>query len=429
MVTKNSVIKRLGAALAVLLAFAMVMSTVSMRANAILLDKKGIYYTDFATRDDALAAADALNTKILAEGSVLLKNDGTLPVNGNEKISVFGGMQRNPVGASGTGLLQSLREGGFTVNPILETFYSSNGSIGTERINFTPQQEQSLEMYNDLAIIFLARTGSEGNDPARITNEIEDNTDGDGVPYNWTHEALGHKGSFIAEGASNAPEGHKGGFVISDPDNFYKHYLEITDSEEALISYVKKHFSKIVVILNTSNAMEMANLQEDDAINAILWIGRPGSTGLAALAGLLNGTYNPSGKLVDEWNRDFTADPTWQNFGTNDQVGGGYDYFYDATLPGAPTQQYSLGTISGDGFKGIDYDEDIYVGYKYFETVYAEIKAGHLGYDADTHKIVKSGGATGDAAAEAWWQYAVVYPFGYGLSYTDFEMTFDSLYY
>ncbi|MBO7364163.1 MAG: glycoside hydrolase family 3 C-terminal domain-containing protein, partial [Lachnospiraceae bacterium] len=291
-------LKTLKKATSIVLALAMSLTMFvsgTVGASALLLDKGGIYQTDFDTREDALAAADELNTLLAAEGDVLLKNDGTLPLFGGEKISVFGGMQRNLVGASGDKLLDVLRAEGFRVNPALEGFYSSNGTIGTERINFNQKQEQSLDLYNDLAIIVLSRTGSEGADPNRVTNEIEDDMDAEGNDYGWRHEALGHYGAF---------ENGKG-YVISDPDNYYKHYLEITDSEEELLAYVKARFSKIVVILNTSNAMEMANLQNDDAINAILWIGRPGSTGLKALGQILTGEVNPSGKLVDEWNRDF----------------------------------------------------------------------------------------------------------------------------
>ncbi|MBO7364863.1 MAG: glycoside hydrolase family 3 C-terminal domain-containing protein, partial [Lachnospiraceae bacterium] len=389
---KKTLQKAVKAAASLVLSLALLVSG-SVSASALLLEKGGIYVADYPSTAEAMEAANKLNTLLSAEGDVLLKNDGTLPLFGDEKISVFGGMQRNPVGASGTGLLAVLREEGFDVNPVLEGFYSSNGSIGSERLNFSAEQEQSLDLYHDAALIVLSRTGGEGADLAMVTNEAEDNTDGDGNVYDWTHESLGLK-----------------------EDVEYKHYLELTDSEEALISYVKARFDKIIVIINTSNAMELANLQEDDDINAIVWIGRPGSTGLKALAQILSGEVNPSGRLVDEWYRDFTADPTWENFGSNSQVGISYDYIYN--VEGAP-----------NGLRGIDYDEGIYVGYKYYETVFAEIAAGNLGYDAETKRIVKEGGETGPEAAEAWWSYAVVYPFGYGLSYTTFEESFEKLYY
>ncbi|MBP5749194.1 MAG: glycoside hydrolase family 3 C-terminal domain-containing protein, partial [Firmicutes bacterium] len=408
--------KATGIVLALAMSLTMFMSG-TVGASALLLDKNGIYDADYASQEDAKAAADKLNTLLSAEGDVLLKNDGALPLFGDEKISVFGGTQRNLTGASGDRLLDVLRAEGFDVNPVLEGFYSSNGTIGNEKLNFTKKQEQSLDLYHDAALIVLSRTGGEGSDPARITNEIEDNLDGDGNEYDWRHEALGHKGSW------------DNGFVIEDEENDYKHYLQLTDSEEAMIAYVKAHFDRIIVIVNTSNAMEMANLQDDDAINAIVWIGRPGSTGLKALAQILSGEVNPSGRLVDEWYRDFTADPTWQNFGSNDQVGGGYDYLYNMDIEGAPAQTYSGGVAGTNGLKGIDYDEDIYLGYKYYETVYAEIIAGNLGYDAEAKRVVKEGGETGLEAAEAWWSYAVVYPFGYGLSYTTFEQSFEKLYY
>ena len=414
--------KQLKRAASVTLAFAMGLGLAGANpvgASAMLLEKEGIYVTDYDSKEDALAAADKLNTELAAEGDVLLKNDGTLPLFGNEKISVFGGMQKNPVGASGTGLLATLREQGFDVNPVLEAFYSSNGTIGTEKLDFNAKQEQSLDLYHDAALVILSRTGGEGSDPTTITDEIEDNMDAEGNDYGWRHESLGHKGSFAAGE----------GYVIEDAENDYKHYLELTNSEEEMLAYVKAHFDRIIVVVNTSNAMEMANLQEDDDINAILWIGRPGSTGLKALAQILSGEVNPSGRLVDEWYRDFTADPTWQNFGSNQQVGGGYDYIYNMEIEGAPEQTYAGGVAGTNGLKGVDYDEDIYLGYKYYETVYAEIAAGNLGYDAEAKRVVKEGGETGEEAAEAWWQYAVVYPFGYGLSYTSFEQSFDSLYY
>ncbi|MBO7364131.1 MAG: glycoside hydrolase family 3 C-terminal domain-containing protein, partial [Lachnospiraceae bacterium] len=414
-------LKTLKKATSIVLALAMSLTMFvsgTVGASALLLDRNGIYNADYASTEDAKAAADKLNTLLSAEGDVLLKNDGTLPLFGDEKISVFGGTQRNLTGASGDRLLDVLRAEGFDVNPVLEGFYSSNGTIGNEKLNFDAKQEQSLDLYHDAALIVLSRTGGEGADLAMVTNEIEDNTDGDGNEYGWTHESLGHKGSWVTGE----------GYVIEDEENDYKHYLELTDSEEAMIAYVKARFDRIIVIINTSNAMELANLQDDDAINAIVWIGRPGSTGLKALAQILSGEVNPSGRLVDEWYRDFTADPTWQNFGSNAQVGGGYEYLYNQEIEGAPTQTFGGGN-NPNGFKGVDYDEGIYVGYKYYETVYGEIIAGNLGYDAETHRVVKEGGETGLEAAEAWWSYAVVYPFGYGLSYTTFEESFEKLYY
>jgi len=100
----------------------------------------------------------------------------------------------------------------------------------------------------------------------------------------------------------------------------------LTDSEQKLMKYVKKHFNKVIVVLNTSNAMEMGKLQNDDSINAILWMGRPGESGVDAVGEILNGTVNPSGRLVDEWMTDFTTDPTWYNFAYNDQNGSSNKY-------------------------------------------------------------------------------------------------------
>lgn len=159
----------------------------------------------------------------------------------------------------------------------------------------------------------------------------------------------------------------------------------LTDSEEELIKQVKSQFEKVVVITNTSNPMEIADLKNDDEIDGIIHIGRPGVGGLDGLADILIGKVSPSGGLVDEWMTDFTADPTWYNFGNNNQTAG----YNDAA--GSTAYKHADGTKTGtagtstayegsEGYYGVDYEEGIYLGYKYYETVYTEIALGNLTY-------------------------------------------------
>ncbi|MBP5217203.1 MAG: glycoside hydrolase family 3 C-terminal domain-containing protein, partial [Bacilli bacterium] len=392
--------------------------------NAINLSHNGIFQADFSSAAEALEAAHKLNVEIASEGDVLLKNDGTLPFNGREKISVFGAAQDSFVGGNGSiSLPVALQNAGFDVNQKLASYYGSVGTtVGTEPI---PTEAQSYEFYHDAAVLILRRDGSEGGDLKMMTNEAEDNKDGDGNDYEWEHAALGSK-------------------KINNVDTEVKHYLELTDSEEALLAHIKKNFKKIVVVLNTSNAMEMGNLQDDPAINGLILMGRPGSNGIEGLAKILNGEVNPSGKLVDEWMRDFTLDPTWQNMASNLQVasfGNAYTYttgirpFDGGTaVPGKATASDGSATVGPDGYYGVDYDEGIYVGYRYYETVYAElVKDATIRFDAATKLIKPKAEVTGDynaqAAADAWWEFAVVYPFGYGLSYTEFDQSIGDIYY
>ena len=389
-------------------------------AGAINLDYKGVFTADYSSLAEAKEAADELNVQLAAEGDVLLKNDGTLPFFGDERISVFGRAQDSMQGASGSvSLPVALANEGFKVNPALQSYYAGVGtSIGVEDASFAADVEQSFKLYNDAAVVIFSRGGTEGADLNTVTNEEEDNKDGDDNDYSWEHQAL-----------YDDPADEKGAF---------KHYLQLTNSEEALLAKVKSNFKKVVVVINTSNAMELGNLQDDPAISGIIWIGRPGSTGLKGLAKILNGEVNPSGRMVDEWMRDFTADPVWQNFGVNKQVGTTHLYDYTVGLEAfgikSPTPGSGNGYVGGDGYYGIDYDEGIYLGYKYYETVYAELlKDETIRYDASSRKIVAKGAVTGSynaaEAAEAWWEFAVVYPFGYGLSYTEFKEELGSIYY
>jgi beta-glucosidase len=149
-----------------------------------------------------------------------------------------------------------------------------------------------------------------------------------------------------------------------------QHQLELNKDEKDLVELATSSFETVVVVINTSTSMELGILEDDPAIDGIIMAGSPGVTGFNALGRILSGEINPSGHTVDLFSADFTADPTFVNFG---------DFAYSNL----------------DDAYFVDYEEGIYVGYRYYETAAVE---GFIDYDE-----------------------AVVYPFGHGLSYTSFD--------
>ena len=368
-------------ALALGLAATSTSSILGVSAGVNVLDAKGSFHMDYDSLADAQEAAKDLNIRLSEEGNVLLKNDGTLPLPRGAKVSVFGVREDSLTGGSGS-VHASMSDAGFRVNPILSGFYGSNSNgIGTEVTEFNADVQQSFEMYHDAAIIFLSRTGGEGSDPSRVI----------------------HAGG-KADNAEDADPGEHANAVTGK-----KHYLELTKSEENLIALVKEKFSTIAVVINTSNPMELGDLMDDDAINGILWIGRPGANGIKAVGEILSGAVNPSGRMAEEWVRDFSSDPTWFNFGDNSQVASSNTYLYGYASEhheaGQPTGPSTSSMGGGNGYHGIDYEESIYLGYRYYETRYKEI------FDK-----------VNPATATAWHDRAVVFPFGYGLSYSSFDL-------
>lgn len=375
----------------------------------------GKYFNDYSSYEEAEAAADELNKDLSREGNVLLKNDGTLPLTGEEWISVFGtssdsliSVREDATNASGT-IADSLEQAGFNVNPALVRYYGTQeADIGNETYTFSREVEESLKVYDGAAVVVFSRAAGEGSDTARVLEEEEDNLYGDEEAA-FTHKALAtgswEEGQFTYDAESTTE---------------YKHYQQLTDSEERLLKYVESKFDKVIVVLNTANAMEMYNLEQDENINAILLMERPGETGHVAVGEILSGEVNPSGRLVDEWTVDFTADPTWYNFGDNIQTGSSNIIRNEA------------GELTGDGgtdpkdqgYYMVDYEEDVYLGYRYYETYYYETYLGNTAASApegasEEEKI---------AAANEWYEKNVLYPFGSGLSYTDFSMNIQGVY-
>ncbi len=154
-----------------------------------------------------------------------------------------------------------------------------------------------------------------------------------------------------------------------------QHQLELSLEEKQLLAHVEENFDKVIVLINSANVMELGDLEKDEKVDAILWMAYPGSRGNHALAEILNGKVNPSGHTVDTWVSDLTASPTFPNTSTVSYTNVNSDNALETSYL-------------------VDYEEGIYVGYRYYETAAAE---GVLDYDS-----------------------AVVYPFGHGLSYTTF---------
>lgn len=334
------------------------------------------------TKADALANGNAISKAICEEGFVLLKNNGSaLPLSSEETaVSVFGKNSVDlAVGGSGSGggitaeidLYEALEAAGFQCNPALWEFYLDDELSGTGRsgnptdmdsgdevtleIGETPVADypgevwDSCSAYSDAALIVLTRIGGEGFDLPRNAN-----------------------GS---------------------------HTLQLGAEERELVDQVTSmDFDKVIVLLNVVTTMELKELEENDDVDAILWIGYTGGRGIEALGEILNGTVTPSGKTVDTWAADFTHSPVWENFGA--ALGG------DAYKIQTTDARTGRPKLTNESVYFVDYEEGIYVGYRYYETAYAEALAGNYeGFDYDSE---------------------VVYPFGYGLSYTNFQWEIEN---
>lgn len=381
----------------------------------------GKYYTDFATYEEEQHAAEKLAAEIGGEAMTLLKNrNNTLPFGETVKnVTLLGGGSYFTVtggGGSGAGsdssyqtpatIVSSLTAYGFNINPTVQTFYeemenlninaggdnswSSASSVPYANLVFDPDCMNgvigSYNYYNDAAIITISREGSEGAD--KSTTSFDNGRTG-------------------ADYAGTKYEG-----VDS-------HSLELFPEELELVEHAKQHFETVIVLINSANALELACLEDDPDIDAILWIGNQGTSGLTYLGAILRGEMNPSGRLVDVYDADHTQDPTWYNFGdltqTGDNSGEGSIYYKDENgniveLAGAVSMWGSSPR------QQIEYEEGIYVGYKWYETaatVSGYYKVDDNSYAPGTNRTVK----------DAYYNRTngVVYPFGYGMSYTTFK--------
>ena len=343
--------------------------------------------------EETSAEASALVEKIAEEGIVLLQNDNaTLPLDSGSKLNVFGWGSANPVyGGTGSGslndayptvsLLEGLANAGISTNEELSKFYTDyqtgRPSVGMRTQDWTlPEPNVSLytdemmanaKAFSDTAMVVIARGGGEGADlPTDMMSVVngtwnsEQSIGGESAYYDGTYDDSLNQGNDWDAG---------------------DHFLQLNNREEELLDLVCANFDNVIVVYNGANAFELGFVEDYDQIKSVIWCAGTGQGGFNALGNILNGSVNPSGRMIDTYVYDLTATPTWNNFGSF-----GYDN----------TQEF----LAGGSFNKnatpsfVNYVENIYVGYKFYETAAAE---GLIDYDA-----------------------TVQYPFGYGLSYTSF---------
>lgn len=330
-------------------------------------DPEAIYYeNDFETEEERNAVGYELVKQVEAEGAALLMNaNGALPLAEGSKVSLFSTSTVNLVyGGTGSAnvdaskaldLRTACEMSGLSVNTTLWDFYktgdgaqyvrNNGGFSGGETVNeapwsaYTDEVLASVEEYNDAAVVVLSRVGGEGADSEYQT----------------------------------------------------ANYLALDDTEREMLAELKNlkdagKLKKIIVLLNTSNALQLDFLQNDVyGVDAVLWIGGVGIAGTDAVADILAGKTNPSGSLVDTYCYNNYSSLAMKNFTPVTYAG------------------YEEGLIPENASTYMIYQEGIYVGYKYYETRYEDYVMG-----------------TGNAGEYAYGD-DVAFAFGHGLSYTDFE--------
>ncbi|MDO5551016.1 MAG: glycoside hydrolase family 3 C-terminal domain-containing protein, partial [Lachnospiraceae bacterium] len=331
------------------------------------------------------------------EGVILTKNeDGFLPL-APQKINVFGWASTNPIyGGTGSGtvdtttavgILQGLEHAGFETNAELSQMYVdyradrpaisiNNGQDWTlpeiPAADYPADVLDRAKAFSDTAVIVISRTGGEGADlPYDMGPVMDGSTMEIGTKY--------MKGSYTNNSAEYAD------FEAGQS------YLELSRTERDLVELVCGQFDNVIVIYNGANTLELGWTEDYEQIKSVLLCAGAGATGFNALGNIISGQVNPSGKTADTWVRNLHNAPYFNNIGHF-----AYTNTEDVAAAAKAAWERADGIVSF-----VNYVEGIYVGYRFYETAAEE---GFLDYED-----------------------AVLYPFGYGLSYTSFTQEMGQL--
>lgn len=325
-------------------------------------------YTDTDAEAGSVSEGLAVSKAITDEGEVLMKNNGVLPLEHGSNISVFGYRYLTPVyGGSGSGNVDANKAYVATAEKSLSEHFNVNQTLVSAMKKAVPQEITAMGISDATS----SESGKGFNGASTSILEFDPQI------YKGLEESCADTTGIVFIGRVG---GEGSNLQITPYSDGTAHELQLTTYERDMLRFAKEHCKNVVVIINSSNVMELGELVSGELeADAILWIGGPGATGFDSMARILDGEVNPSGRTVDLWEADLTKNPTYKNFENR-------------------TYTNTADTNIASNYKGLYYlelEEGIYIGYRYYET------AADLGY-LDYEK-------------------SVVFPFGFGLSYTTFE--------
>ena len=368
------------AAIAMLLAVVICVNMICFGPMATLI---GLATGSGTISNETNKEAAGVAEEIMEDGIVLLKNESLLPLNETKKLNIFGWESINPAyGGAGSGgindlydivsLNQGLENAGFSINQELVDFYNNYGADNPEMSiqkqswtlpeppvdTYSDKLIKNAKEYSDVAVVVLSRKAGEGHNdiPMDVSKAAYDNN---------------------SDEYDDFPEG--------------EHYLQLSQTERDMVDMVCSNFNNVIVIYNGANQFELGFADEYPQIKSVVWCPGTGNVGFNALGKVFSGEVNPSGKTPDTFIYDMTTAPWWNNAEKTE-----YTNLADMAVEGM-----NAGTAQVYAPAFTNYVEDIYVGYKYYETAAQE---GAIDYDK-----------------------TVQYPFGYGLSYTEFEQKMGEL--
>ena len=368
------------AAIAMVLAVAVCVNMICFGPMATLI---GLATGNGTLSDETNEEAAGVAEEIMEDGIVLLKNESLLPLNETKKLNIFGWESINPAyGGAGSGgindlydivsLNQGFENAGFSINQELVDFYNNYGTDSPE-MSIQKQSwtlpEPPVDTYSDE----LIKNAKEYSDVAVVVLSRKAGEGHNDIPMDVSKAAYDNN----SDKYDDFPEG--------------EHYLQLSQTEKDMVDMVCSNFDDVIVIYNGANQFELGFADEYPQIKSVVWCPGTGNVGFNALGKVFSGEVNPSGKTPDTFIYDMTTAPWWNNAEKTE-----YTNLADMAVEGM-----NAGTAQVYAPAFTNYVEGIYVGYKYYETAAQE---GAIDYDK-----------------------TVQYPFGYGLSYTEFEQKMGEL--
>ena len=368
------------AAIAMVLAVVVCVNMICFGPMATLI---GLATGNGTLSDETNEEATEVAEEIMEDGIVLLKNESLLPLNETKKLNIFGWESINPAyGGAGSGgindlydivsLNQGLENAGFSINQELVDFYNNYGADNPE-MSIQKQSwtlpEPPVDTYSDK----LIKNAIDYSDVAVVVLSRKAGEGHNDIPMDVSKAAYDNN----SDEYDDFPEG--------------EHYLQLSQTERDMVDMVCSNFNNVIVIYNGANQFELGFTNEYPQIKSVVWCPGTGNVGFNALGKVFSGEVNPSGKTPDTFVYDMTTAPWWNNAEKTE-----YTNLADMAVEGM-----NAGTAQVYAPAFTNYVEGIYVGYKYYETAAQE---GAIDYDK-----------------------TVQYPFGYGLSYTEFEQKMGEL--